>query len=189
MRPLLSMTASISTDSYAIGWIAALPIERAAATAQLDDRHEPPTDFDQHPSDTNSYTWGCIGKHNIVIASLPAGVYGTTAAATTASNLLASMAAIKIGLLVGIGGGIPRHLDQDVRLGDVVVSQPEGTTGGVIQYDLGKAMVNNNWQPKGMLNKPPPVLLNALAALQAEHEMTAPKIPSLLEAMWSKMPQ
>ncbi|KAJ4161619.1 uncharacterized protein LMH87_007649 [Akanthomyces muscarius] len=183
------MTALISTESYAIGWIAALPTERAAATAQLDDRHEPPEDFEQHPSDTNSYTWGRMCKHNIVIASLPAGVYGTTAAATTASNLLASLPAIKIGLLVGIGGGIARHLDQDVRLGDVVVSQPKGTTGGVIQYDLGKARLNGKWEPKGMLNKPPKVLLNALAALQAEHEIAPPKISDLLEEMLTKMPQ
>lgn len=189
MRPLSSMTVLSGTASYAIGWIAALPVERAAATAQLDDRHEAPEDFEQHPSDTNSYTWGRIGKHNIVIASLPAGVYGTTAAATTASNLLASLPAIKIGLLVGIGGGIPRHLDQDVRLGDVVVSQPEGTTGGVIQYDLGKATLNGQWEPRGILHKPPQVLLNALAALQAEHEIVPPKIPDLLEEMLTRMPQ
>lgn len=97
--------------SYTIGWVAALPSERAAATALLDDRHEPPPDFEQHLSDTNSYTWGRMGKHNIVIASLPAGVYGTTAAATTVGNLLASMPQIRVGLLVGIGGGIARHLD------------------------------------------------------------------------------
>lgn len=183
------MTAFLIPELYAIGWIAALPIERAAATALLDDRHEAPADFEQHPSDTNSYTWGRIGEHNVVIASLPAGVYGTTAAATTASNLLASLPAIKIGLLVGIGGGIPRHLDQDVRLGDVVVSQPEGTTGGVIQYDLGKARQDGKWEPKGMLSKPPEVLLSALAALQTEHEITAPKIPDLLETMWTKKPR
>ncbi|KAJ6779586.1 hypothetical protein PWT90_04750 [Aphanocladium album] len=183
------MTALISIESYAIGWIAALYIERAAAIAQLDDRHEAPADFEQHLSDTNSYTWGRIGKHNVVIASLPAGIHGTTAAATTVSNLLASLPAIKIGLLVGIGGGIARHMDQDVRLGDIVVSLPEGTTGGVVQYDLGKAGLNGKWEPTGMLNKPPQVLLNALAALRAEHEMTSSNIPDYLEAMWTKMPQ
>lgn len=182
------MTALNSTESYTIGWIAALSIERAAAVAQLDERHEAPADFEQHASDMNSYTWGCIGKHNVVIASLPAGMYGTTAAARTTSNLLASLPSIKIGLLVGIGSGIPRHRDQDVRLGDVVVSQPEGTTGGVVQYDLGKARLNGKWEPEGMLNRPPLVLLSALAALKAEHEMAAPRIPDLLETMWTRMP-
>jgi hypothetical protein len=75
-----------------------------------------------------------------------------------------------------------------VRLGDVVVSQPTGITGGVIQYDLGKARLDCKWEPKGMLNKPPQVLLNALAALQAEHEIAPSKIPDFLQAMWVKAP-
>lgn len=183
------MTVLDSAESYTIGWIAALPIERAAATALLDDRHEQPNEFAQLPSDSNSYTWGRMGKHNIVIASLPAGVYGTTSAATTASNLLASLPQIRIGLLVGIGGGVARpDLDQDIRLGDVAVSEPTGVSGGVIQYDLGKAKADNKWEPKGMLNKPPIVLLNALAALKADHEMSPSKIPDLLEEMWKAYP-
>ncbi|KAF6525890.1 hypothetical protein HZS61_011685 [Fusarium oxysporum f. sp. conglutinans] len=178
-----------SPDVYIIGWIAALPIERAAATALLHDRHDAPEGFDQHRSDTNSYTWGRIGEHNIVIASLPAGVYGTTAAATTASNLIHSLPHIRIGLLVGIGGGIARPDEgQDIRLGDIVVSQPEGTKGGVVQYDLGKAKVNGAWERKGSLDKPPPVLLHALASLKAEHEIAPSKIPDLLQAMWETNP-
>jgi hypothetical protein len=31
-----------SPNMYTVGWIAALPIERAAATAMLDERHEKP---------------------------------------------------------------------------------------------------------------------------------------------------
>ncbi|EJT68557.1 hypothetical protein GGTG_13870 [Gaeumannomyces tritici R3-111a-1] len=65
-----------SADHYTVGWIAALPIERAAATALLDERHHEPQGFSQHPSDTNSYTWGRMGEHNIMIASLPAGEEG-----------------------------------------------------------------------------------------------------------------
>lgn len=178
-----------SPDLYAIGWIAALPIERAAATALLHDRHDVPEGFGQHQSDTNSYTWGRIGEHNIVIASLPVGVYGTTAAATTASNLIHSLPHIRIGLLVGIGGGVARpDEDQDIRLGDIVVSQPDGTTGGVVQYDLGKAKVNGGWERKGSLDKPPPVLLHALASLQAEHEIAPSKVPGLLQAMLEANP-
>ncbi|KAI1032370.1 hypothetical protein LB504_013198, partial [Fusarium proliferatum] len=178
-----------SSDLYTIGWIAALPIERAAATALLHDRHDAPEGFDQHLSDTNSYTWGRIGKHNVVIASLPAGVYGTTSAATTASNLIHSLPHIRIGLLVGIGGGIARpDLDHDIRLGDIVVSQPDGTTGGVVQYDLGKAKADGSWERKGTLDKPPPVLLHGLASLQAEHEIEPSKVPDLLQAMLEANP-
>ncbi|PCD20317.1 hypothetical protein AU210_016184 [Fusarium oxysporum f. sp. radicis-cucumerinum] len=176
-------------ELYTIGWIAALPIERAAATALLHDRHDAPEGFSQHRSDANSYTWGRIGEHNIVIASLPAGVYGTTSAATTASNLIHSLPHIRIGLLVGIGGGIARPDEgQDIRLGDIVVSQPDGTTGGVVQYDLGKAKVNGGWERKGSLDKPPSVLLHALASLQAEHELAPSKVPDLLQAMLKANP-
>ncbi|KAJ4190522.1 hypothetical protein NW767_011350 [Fusarium falciforme] len=179
-----------SPDLYAVGWIAALPIERAAATALLDDRHDEPEGFDQHRSDTNSYTWGRMGEHNIVIASLSAGVYGATSAANTASALIHSLPYIRIGLLVGIGGGIARpDLGRDIRLGDIVVSQPDGMTGGVVQYDLGKAKPNGTWEQKGSLDKPPPALLNALASLQAEHEIAPSKVPDLLQAMLEVNPR
>jgi nucleoside phosphorylase len=69
---------------------------------------------------------------------------------------------------VGIGGGVPSS-DADIRLGDIVVSQPEGISGGVIQYDLGKALSGGQFKRTGMLNRPPKVLLTALATLQAIH--------------------
>ncbi|KAJ5933712.1 hypothetical protein N7454_006041 [Penicillium verhagenii] len=166
-------------DLYTIGWIAALPIERAAAIAMLDERHDKPLRFVQHQVDLNSYTWGKIGEHNIVITSLPAGLDGTTSAAVTASNLLSSLPQIKIALLVGIGGGIPQP-DRDIRLGDIAVSQPQGTTGGVVQYDLGKAKSNQIWERKGYLSMPPRILLNALAALQAEHESGESRVAEFL---------
>jgi hypothetical protein len=42
----------------------------------------------------------------------------------------------------GIGGGIPGDEEDDIRLGDVVVSKPTATFGGVVvQYDVGKVTV------------------------------------------------
>ncbi|KAF5121922.1 hypothetical protein E5D57_012394 [Metarhizium anisopliae] len=157
-----------SSELYTIGWITALHIERAAATAFLDDVHESPERFEQNASDQNSYTWGRMGKHNIVIVSLPEGTDGTAAAATTTLKLLSSLPQIRIGLLVGIGGGVAQpHKGQDIRLGDIVVGKPEGKYGGVVQYDHGKALRGPAWQRKGMLNKPPAVLLYALSHLKA----------------------
>ena len=92
-----------SRDLYTVGWIAALPLELAAATAMLDEQHEKPLDFMYPSSNKNSYTWGRIGEHNVVIASLPAGVYGIAPAATTASHMLSSFPQIRVGLMVGIG--------------------------------------------------------------------------------------
>ncbi|KAH9240263.1 hypothetical protein K456DRAFT_1040780 [Colletotrichum gloeosporioides 23] len=179
-----------SPDSYTIAWIATLSIERAAAEAMLDEEHEEPTGFTKHQSDTNSYTWGRIGEHNIVIVSLTDGVYGLASAGTTASNLSSSLPAIRVGFLVGIGGGIARPDEgYDIRLGDVVVSRPDGTTGGVCQYDLVKAKPGDIRERKGLLAPPPRVLLNALTKIRAIHERRDSQISRLLQNMLEANPK
>jgi nucleoside phosphorylase len=69
--------------------------------------------------------------------------------------------------MVGIGGGVPTA-EADIRLGDVVVSQPGKMHGGVVQYDFGKA-TPSGFERTGFLNTPPAVLLKAVAELQANH--------------------
>lgn len=178
-----------SVDSYSIGWIAPIPEERAAVLAMLDEHHEEPENFERNSSDNNAYSWGRMGKHNIIIASLPDGLQGVTSAAVTMSHLLASLPDIKFGLLVGIGGGIPQpDSDNDIRLGDVVVSRPDGGSGGVIQYDYVKAKADNQFEPKGILNNPPTVLLSALGKLRAKHMIASSRMPAILEAMWQANP-
>src|SRR3954468_22261178 len=88
---------------YTVAWICALPLERSAADAVLDVLHDQPLEV--HPEDHNSYRLGSIGKHNIVIACLPLGSYGTNNAAIVATQIKFSFPSIKIGLMVGIGGG------------------------------------------------------------------------------------
>ncbi|KAL7917191.1 nucleoside phosphorylase domain-containing protein [Trichoderma austrokoningii] len=180
---------------YTIGWICALSLEAAAATAMLDDEHERPPDFAQPRQDTNVYTWGNIGVHNVVIASLPAGEYGTTSASNVATTLLMSFPEVRFGLMVGIGAGVPRP-DRDIRLGDVVISEPKGTSGGVVQYDFVKAIQSvvdvlqgRGLQRIGMLNRPPTVLLNAVSALKKQHEMRRyTRIPEFLQDMVKRFP-
>jgi len=111
---------------FTVGWICALDIEAATAQAMLDREFGAPVSI--HTGDSNTYTLGKIGTHNVVIASLPAGSYGETSAAVVVTNMLASFPNIRFGLMVGIGGGIPSKKD-DIRLGDVVVSQPQETNG------------------------------------------------------------
>lgn len=187
---MTSRKALESRDLYTVGWIAALPLERAAAIAMLDEIHEKPLDFTQPHHDTNSYTWGRIGQHNVVISSLAAGVYGTTSAAATALPMLSSFPQIRIGLLVGIGAGIARpDQGRDIRLGDIIVSQPHGRSGGVVQYDLGKAKSGHRRERIGFLNSPPEVLLKALANLQAQHELEPPRVPDFLKEMVACYPK
>jgi hypothetical protein len=120
--------APLSHDDYTIGWICALPVETAAAKLILDETHPP---LPRLPIDQNTYILGNIGEHNVVIASLPSGAYGNTSATSAGMQLLSSFHAIRIGLMVCIGGGVPSG-NTDIRLGDIVVSQPSDTFGGVI---------------------------------------------------------
>ncbi|KAL2839757.1 major facilitator superfamily domain-containing protein [Aspergillus pseudoustus] len=108
----------------------------------------------QSQKDPNTYTLGRILSHNVVIACLPAGIYGTNEAATVVSNMRTTFPNLEYFLMVGVGGGAP-SATHDIRLGDVVVSKPTGQYGGVIQYDFGKAVPGESFHLTGMLNQPP----------------------------------
>lgn len=86
-----------------------------------------------------------------------------------ARDMLRSFPNVRIGLMVGIGGGAPspRH---DIRLGDVVVSSRDGDKGGVFQYDFGKTIQNQSFQETGLLDQSPTVLRTAVGVLEARYE-------------------
>ncbi|RVD89554.1 uncharacterized protein DFL_000557 [Arthrobotrys flagrans] len=157
----------------------------AAATAMLDDEHGKPTQQDPH--DKNTYTLGRIGQHNVAIACLPDGVHGTTSAAALSVQMRSSFRCIRFGLMIGIGGGVPSRL-HDIRLGDVVVSKPRGTSTGVIQYDYGKAVENGQLIMDGSLDKPPKILLTAMSSLEADHLRRGNNISSHINKMVYKHP-
>ena len=71
-------TNSRSRQDYTIGWIRVVEPELIAARASLDEVHEK---IPAVEGDSNNYLFGRIGKHNVVIASLPSGTYGTNSAA------------------------------------------------------------------------------------------------------------
>lgn len=131
----------------------------------MDERHTslPP----KNDVDSNLYTLGRIGQHNVVMTCLPYGMTGTTSAATVAIQMKSTFPSIRFGLMVGIGGGVP-STSIDIRLGDVVVSQPFGGHGGVVQYDFGKTKPNE-FERTAFLNSPPNVLLNTISVVQANH--------------------
>ncbi|KAJ5553175.1 hypothetical protein N7494_002553 [Penicillium frequentans] len=168
---------------YTVGWICALGVEYVAAQEFLDEEHERPTSLPG--KDTNDYTLGRISGHNIVIAVLPEGEYGTDSAASVATNMLSSFANVKIGLLVGIGGGVPsqRH---DIRLGDVVVSAPRDGYGGVFQYDFGKSIQGQVFQTTRFLNQPPTILRTAMTGLMAQYERKGHQLDEKISGILSK---
>jgi nucleoside phosphorylase len=168
-------------DDYSVGVICALAVEKVAFVAMLDETHE---SF-QTPKDDNSYTLGRIGKFNIVIACLPAGMYGNNSAATVAKDMLRTFP-IKVGLMVGIGGGVWSKT-ADIRLGDVVISQPHGTHGGVVQWDFGK-MEHDGFKRTGSLNKPPRPLLNAVQDIKEKHMLDGDELAANLSRMVQSKP-
>jgi nucleoside phosphorylase len=153
-------------EDYQIGIISASETEKAAVVAILDETHPK---LRKEDGDDNTYTLGRIGVHNVVIACLPADLMGNGPAAIVANNMQRSFP-IKFGLMIGVGGGV-WSTEADIRLGDVVVSQPTRTHSGVVQWDFGKTGKGGEFQRTGLLEKPPPVLLHALQKLKTFDSM------------------
>jgi nucleoside phosphorylase len=177
---------SFTHDDYTVGWICALPdTELVVAEAMLDEMHKVLPAADS--GDTNVYSLGRIGTHNVVIACLPAESTGKVSAAVVAKDMLRSFREIRFGLMVGIGGGAPYYGDEgaeetedsedeeedhdsikDIRLGDVVVSLQTKSTEAVVQYDFGKSIQGGEFFLTGKLNKPPSIVLSAVSALRSK---------------------
>ncbi|OJI98047.1 hypothetical protein ASPVEDRAFT_37480 [Aspergillus versicolor CBS 583.65] len=171
---------------YTVGWICAIRVEFVAAQSLLDKVHDGPA-FVQ-PHDPNSYKLGSIGVHNVVIATLPDGEYGTVSAAQVAANMLNSFPNVRVGLMVGIGGGAP-STKNDIRLGDLVVGVPRDGERGVFNYDFGKTVQGRKFEVTALLDKPSAVLRGAVAAMQAKHTLSRPRIHEDVEAALRKNPR
>jgi nucleoside phosphorylase len=141
----------------------------------LDEEHEIFANYN------SIYTLGRIGEYNVVIACLPEGQIGTNSAAAVAVQMKLVFTSIRFGLMVGIGGGVP-SMEADIRLGDVVVSSPNKTHGGVVQYDLGKA-TPSGFERTGFLNAPPTILLNSVAKLRANYIGGKSRLPEYISKL------
>jgi hypothetical protein len=91
----MSERRALVKNDYTVGWVCALPLEMAAAKGMLHEIHQDLPE--QDTSDHNSYILGQIHHHNVVIASLPPGVYRATPAATVAKDMLRTFSSHQIG--------------------------------------------------------------------------------------------
>jgi nucleoside phosphorylase len=109
------MARQLRREDCTVGWVCALPVELAAALEMLDEEHH---DLKRDPADNdeNLYALGSIGGHNVAIVCLPAGRIGNNPAAVVSTQMRAAFKAIRFGLMVGIGGGVPT-VEADIRLG------------------------------------------------------------------------
>jgi nucleoside phosphorylase len=131
-----TMTSVQHRDNFTIGWICQNQTELAASERMLDKTYQNPP---QDESDSNTYTLGSIGQHNVAMACFPSGERGTDTAASVAKDLHRSFPNTRFCLMVGVGGGAPGHPNEDptkdIRLGDVVVSR-SGDNHGRREFDL-----------------------------------------------------
>ena len=171
---------------YTVGWICAINTEYVAAQAFLDEKHDRPEYTS--PKDNNIYTLGSVGKHKIVIAVLPDGEYGIAAAASVARDMLHSFPNVRIGLMVGIGGGAPSR-KYDIRLGDIVVSAPRDGKSGVFQYDFGKTIQDKTFRTTGFLDQPPTLLRGAVNDIRAEYEGEGHHLEDAINNILEKKPR
>lgn len=88
---------------YQVAWISALSREDVIARAMLDETFQTPTDLS---GDDNCYTYGRIGSHYVVLATLPKGKVGVEQAGRTATDIVHSFPNVQFGLMVGIAGGV-----------------------------------------------------------------------------------
>ncbi|KAF4419061.1 hypothetical protein FACUT_11591 [Fusarium acutatum] len=173
-------------QKYTVGWICAIATEYLAAQLFLDEEHEGPEFVSAN--DSNNYTLGKIGKHNVVIAVLPHGEYGISSAAGVVKDMLHSFPNVRFGLMVGIGGGAPTA-EHDIRLGDVVVSASGHGKGGVFQYDFGKAVQGQEFQETGFLNQPPTILRAAVHGLLTQYKRKGHQLDKHIKGILNENPR
>jgi nucleoside phosphorylase len=122
-----------SRDEFTVAIICALEREAENVRSVFDICWEDQDEqYGKSRGDTNAYSTGVIGRHNVVLAHMPG--MGSTSASAVASGLKASFSGIQLALVVGICGVVPTHPNtkEEIFLGDVIIST------AVVQYDFGR---------------------------------------------------
>ncbi|RYP21591.1 hypothetical protein DL767_009231 [Monosporascus sp. MG133] len=164
-------------SNVTVGWIAPMALELTPAVAILENPEEV-------PKGNTLYHVGRVGRHWVVMVVCPR--IGTHPAATVLTDMRHSFPNIKHVLVVGIAGGMPYYGPdmQQIVLGDVVVSCPQGSGGGVTHYEFGAWEGKNELTASGHMLHPSDPLLTAVNNLRAKH-MRKPgtRIPQLLRGL------
>lgn len=121
-------------EDFEIAILCALGVEYDAVSLIFDEFwDEDSGQYGRASGDFNNYKTGRIGKYNVVLAALPG--MGKANAAGAATSIRSSYGGVRLALLVGICGGVPRAgdgEDREILLGDVVISKT------IVQYDFGR---------------------------------------------------
>ncbi|KAI6366812.1 hypothetical protein MCOR32_007316 [Pyricularia oryzae] len=153
-----------STD-YHVAWIAPVSdLELLPSRLMLDEEHDAP-DYDT-AYDDNVYTCGALAGHNVVIATCAPGMTGNVNAGRVTGSMFKTFSSVRMAMLVGIGGGVPRaepsdDPTEDVHFGNVVVGWPGDGGPACIYYDSGRWHTDGEFEVLGTINRPDQMLLNA----------------------------
>ncbi|KAI6408264.1 hypothetical protein MCOR20_005512, partial [Pyricularia oryzae] len=158
-----------STD-YHVAWIAPVSdLELLPSRLMLDEEHDAP-DYDT-AYDDNVYTCGALAGHNVVIATCAPGMTGNVNAGRVTGSIFKTFSSVRMAMLVGIGGGVPRaepsdDPTEDVHFGNVVVGWPGDGGPACIYYDSGRWYTDGEFEVLGTINRPDQMLLNANQLVQ-----------------------
>ncbi|KAI6277284.1 hypothetical protein MCOR26_005229 [Pyricularia oryzae] len=158
-----------STD-YHVAWIAPVSdLELLPSRLMLDEEHDAP-DYDT-AYDDNVYTCGALAGHNVVIATCAPGMTGNVNAGRVTGSMFKTFSSVRMAMLVGIGGGVPRaepsdDPTEDVHFGNVVVGWPGDGGPACIYYDSGRWHTDGEFEVLGTINRPDQMLLNANQLVQ-----------------------
>ncbi|KAH7146081.1 nucleoside phosphorylase domain-containing protein [Dactylonectria macrodidyma] len=154
-------------EEYTVIVVCTIELEMSAVRYILDIEHR---SLLIKEGDFNIYILGVLKGHNVVLACLP-GNQGKGSAAIITIHIARTFPSIKV----------PSN-KHNIRLGDVMVSMPEGQYGGVVQYDLRKE-TDDSFVLKGFLSPPPPLLRGAIVKIQSDHLVSENKAEEFLLAI------
>jgi ankyrin repeat protein/nucleoside phosphorylase len=149
-----------SRDDFRVAIICALPLEAAAVLDLFDQRYDKDgSKYGKQKEDTNTYSTGRIGRHDIVLAHMPGmGIYNAT---SVTSNIRLSFKEVNLALVVGVCGGAP--VKQPIILGDVIISN------SVVEFYTGRHYSDGVQARKGLvdtLGRPNPEIRGLLSKFQ-----------------------
>ncbi|KAF2817184.1 purine and uridine phosphorylase [Mytilinidion resinicola] len=172
---MASSSKQLSCADYHVAWICPLiDVELLPARLMLDKEHPTPP-YDTH-YDENTYICGAINGHAVVVATCPQGETGNVNAGRLTGFMFKTFPNIRMAVLVGIGGGIPRSPPsedplEDIHLRDVVVGWPGDEKPACVYHDRGRLKVGGQFELVGTMQDPEWRLTNALGVLASDHEL------------------
>lgn len=168
----------LSCADYHVAWICPVAdVELLPARLMLDEELPTPP-YNTH-YDENTYICGIISGHTVVIATCPQGETGNVNAGRLTGSMFKTFPNIRMTVLVGIGGGVPRSTASersrnDIHLGDVIVGWPGDGGPACVYYDRGTSNVGE-FEMVGTMQDPDWRLKSALSMLASDHELRRTK--------------